>query len=100
MAIVVLLLLPGGSGEAAAPVATDELEAVLERDISETAGTGVEAVDCPGESVQSRSGAAVKCTLRLADGQTATAEVTFTDSAGNFGYEIPAGQFRRERPGG
>ena len=100
VAILVLLLLPSGRGASGGVVAAGDLEAQLERDLRDTAGTRVEAVDCPGESLRARDGAGVECALELPGGQTATAEVTFSDSAGSFTYEIPAGQFRQQGPGG
>lgn len=96
LVILVLLLVPDDPGGSPARVEAGELERTLRRDIGDTAGARVETVDCPGETLESRDGAVVECALELADGQAATAEVTFSDAAGNFTYEIPAGQFRQE----
>ena len=75
-------------------ISAADLESSLQEDIANTTGAQVDAVDCPGDDIESSEGTKLECELSLTDGQSGEVQITFTDTDGNYDYKIPAGQFK------
>ena len=82
-----LLLLAG----CAQKIDTADLEAKLQRQLSQGAGPEAKSVDCP-EDIEIEKGKKFNCTLTAPNGDKVRVEVTLTDDEGGLRAVVPPGQ--------
>ena len=88
VALVVALSVPacGGGGDGEEPLAGDDLEQEISRDLEETRGVRPKAVECPHE-VEAERGTTFQCTITAPDGSEVDGAGTVTEGGG-FDFEV------------
>ena len=76
----------GGDGGAGDPIAGEDLEQEISKDLEESRGVRPKAVECPDE-VEAKDGTTFQCTVIAPDGSEVDGNGTVTEGGG-FDFEV------------